>query len=71
MAATRSSNEITVGYWSTKGLGSVCRQMVIYADIPLKAKIYKLEAILADRKITATMIKLYREIFKEPMLMRL
>jgi len=40
------SNEITVGYWSTKGLGSVCRQMVIYADIPLKAKIYKLEAIL-------------------------
>ena len=40
------SNEITVGYWSTKGLGSVCRQMVIYANIPLKAKIYKLEAIL-------------------------
>jgi glutathione S-transferase len=39
-----NSNEITVGYWSTKGLGSVIRQMVIYAEVPLKAKIYKLEA---------------------------
>ena len=40
--------EITVGYWSTKGLGSVCRQMVVYAGVPLKAKIYKLEATLID-----------------------
>ena len=39
-----NSNEITVGYWSTKGLGSVIRQMVIYAEVPLRAKIYKLEA---------------------------
>ena len=38
--------EITVGYWSTKGLGSVCRQMVIYAEVPLKAKNYKLEVLL-------------------------
>ena len=43
-----NSNEITVGYWSTKGLGSVCRQMVIYAEFPLKAKNYKLEAILSN-----------------------
>ena len=40
--------EITVGYWSTKGLGSVCRQMVVYAGVPLKAKMYKLEATLID-----------------------
>ena len=46
------SNEITVGYWSTKGLGSVCRQMVIYAQFPLKAKIYKLEAILNNGHTT-------------------
>ena len=26
-----TSNPITIGYWSTKGLGSVCRQVVIYA----------------------------------------
>jgi len=38
-------NEITVGYWSTKGLGSATRQMVIYSGTPLKAKIYKLLTI--------------------------
>ena len=43
-----NSKEITVGYWSTKGLGSVCRQMVMYAESPLKAKNYKLEALLSN-----------------------
>ena len=33
---------ITVGYWSTKGLGSVCRQIVLYSGNKLKAKNYKL-----------------------------
>ena len=32
---------ITLGYWSTKGLGSASRQMIIYAGLPLIAKIYK------------------------------
>ena len=32
---------ITLGYWSTKGLGSATRQMIIYAGLPLTAKIYK------------------------------
>ena len=43
-----NSNEITIGYWSTKGLGSVCRQIVIYAEVPLKTKNYKLEVIISD-----------------------
>ena len=34
-------NKITLGYWSTKGLGSASRQMIIYAGVPLIAKIYK------------------------------
>ena len=33
--------KITLGYWSTKGLGSTSRQMIIYAGVPLIAKIYK------------------------------
>ena len=33
--------KITLGYWSTKGLGSASRQMIIYAGVPLVAKIYK------------------------------
>ena len=33
--------KITLGYWSTKGLGAASRQMIIYAGIPLIAKIYK------------------------------
>ena len=34
-------NKVTLGYWSTKGLGAASRQMIIYAGIPLVAKIYK------------------------------
>ena len=34
-------NKITLGYWSTKGLGSASRQMIIYAGVPLISKIYK------------------------------
>ncbi len=33
--------KIILGYWSTKGLGSASRQMIIYAGVPLIAKIYK------------------------------
>ena len=36
-----SIKKITLGYWSTKGLGSASRQMIIYAGVPLIAKIYK------------------------------
>ena len=35
------SKEITVGYWSTKALGSALRMLVIYSGRPLRAKIYK------------------------------
>ena len=34
-------DKIILGYWSTKGLGSASRQMIIYAGIPLVSKIYK------------------------------
>ena len=34
--------EVTLGYWSTKGLGSVSRMLVLYAGVKLIAKIYKL-----------------------------
>ena len=34
-------DKIILGYWSTKGLGSASRQMIIYSGIPLVAKIYK------------------------------
>jgi len=37
-----SIEKITLGYWSTKGLGSASRQMIIYAGAPLIAKIYRL-----------------------------
>ena len=37
-----SIEKITLGYWSTKGLGSVSRQLIIYADVPLISKIYRL-----------------------------
>ncbi len=36
-----NKKKITLGYWSTKGLGSASRQMIIYAGVPLIAKIYK------------------------------
>ena len=35
-------NKITLGYWSTKGLGSASRQMIIYSGVPLISKIYRL-----------------------------
>ena len=43
-----TSNPITIGYWSTKGLGSVCRQVVIYAGQKLIAKNYKLQPIVEN-----------------------
>ena len=47
-----NSDIITVGYWSTKGLGSVCRQIVLYSGNKLKAKNYKLQPIVKDDLIT-------------------
>jgi glutathione S-transferase len=47
-----NSGSITVGYWSTKGLGSVCRQIVLYSGNKLKAKNYKLQPIVKDNIIT-------------------
>ena len=47
-----NSDIITVGYWSTKGLGSVCRQIVLYSGNKLKAKNYKLQPIVEDDLIT-------------------
>ena len=47
-----NSGRITVGYWSTKGLGSVCRQIVLYSGNILKAKNYKLQPIVKDNLIT-------------------
>ena len=46
------SNPITIGYWSTKGLGSVCRQVVIYADQKLIAKNYKLQPIVENNNVS-------------------
>ena len=48
----KNSNSITVGYWSTKGLGSVCRQMILYSGNTLKAKNYKLQPIVNGELIT-------------------
>ena len=45
------SNIITVGYWSTKGLGSVCRMVVLYSGYTLKAKNYKLQPGVKDQSI--------------------
>ncbi|MDC0194852.1 glutathione S-transferase family protein [Alphaproteobacteria bacterium] len=42
------SKEITVGYWSTKALGSALRMLVIYSGRPLRAKIYKLKASIVN-----------------------
>ncbi len=39
------SNTITVGYWSTKGLGAVCRMVVLYSEHTLKTKNYKLKPV--------------------------
>ena len=47
-----ASNPITIGYWSTKGLGSVCRQVVIYAGQKLIAKNYKLQPIVENDNVS-------------------
>ena len=47
-----ASNPITIGYWSTKGLGSVCRQVVIYAGEKLISKNYKLQPIIENDNIS-------------------
>ena len=47
-----SSNPITIGYWSTKGLGSVCRQVVIYAGIKLISKNYKLQPKIENDNVS-------------------
>ena len=46
-----NSNIITVGYWSTKGLGAVCRMVVLYSGHSLKAKNYKLQPIIKDNNL--------------------
>ena len=46
------SNIITVGYWSTKGLGAVCRMVVLYSGYSLKAKNYKLQPVSKDNNLT-------------------
>jgi len=48
----QKSNIITVGYWSTKGLGSVCRMVVLYSGYSLKAKNYRLLPIMKDDSLT-------------------
>ena len=47
-----SIEKITLGYWSTKGLGSASRQMIIYAGAPLIAKIYRLIPKLENNSLT-------------------
>ncbi len=47
-----SIEKITLGYWSTKGLGSASRQMIIYAGVPLIAKIYRLIPKLENNSLT-------------------
>ncbi len=42
------SKIITVGYWSTKGLGAVCRMVVLYSGYSLKGKNYKLQPVIKD-----------------------
>ena len=46
-----NNKEITVGYWSTKALGSTLRMITIYAGRPLKAKIYKLRVLIKNNEI--------------------
>ena len=47
-----SSNPITIGYWSTKGLGSVCRQVVIYAEEKLISNNYKLQPKIENDSVS-------------------
>ena len=42
MLLNMTITEVTLGYWSTKGLGSVSRMLILYAGVKLIAKIYKL-----------------------------
>ena len=42
MLLNMTIREVTLGYWSTKGLGSVSRMLILYAGVKLIAKIYKL-----------------------------
>ena len=46
------TNTVTVGYWSTKGLGSVCRMVVLYSGSTLKTKNYKLQPILNENNLS-------------------
>ena len=48
----QKQNMITVGYWSTKGLGAVCRMVVLYSGHALKAKNYKLQPMIKDNNLT-------------------
>ena len=48
----QKSNIITVGYWSTKGLGSVCRMVVLYSGYSLRAKNYRLLPIMKDDSLS-------------------
>ena len=45
-------DKIILGYWSTKGLGSTTRQMIIYAGVPLISKIYRLIPKLENNSLT-------------------
>ena len=47
-----NSNSITIGYWSTKGLGSVCRQVVIFAGHKLIARNYKLQPVIDNNNVS-------------------
>ncbi len=46
------SNTVTVGYWSTKGLGAVCRMVVLYSGRTLKTKNYKLQPVLNENNLS-------------------
>ena len=41
----KKNTQITVAYWSTKGLGAPLRQMVLYSGVPLKCIFYKTTAV--------------------------
>ena len=47
-------SEITVAYWSTKGLGAPLRQMVLYAGIPLKCIFYKTTAVQTHKGLSVS-----------------
>ncbi|MDC0161607.1 glutathione S-transferase family protein [bacterium] len=47
-----NSYTVTVGYWSTKGLGAVCRMVVLYSGCTLKSKNYRLQPILNENNLS-------------------